>query len=142
MAFEATSFQMTLVAAADLSAKQYYAVKIDSNGQAALAAAGEPAVGILQNKPIAGQSATVWAFGPRSKAVAGGTIAAGALVASDANGKFVTATTGKTNTSDAGAAADPLIGSNVLGVAVTSAVSGDIFTVVLCGLGAVPTTNA
>jgi hypothetical protein len=142
MAYEATSFQMTLVAAADLSAKQYFAVKIDSNGQAALAGAGEPAVGILQNKPTAGQSATVWTFGPRSKALAGGTIAAGALVAADSSGKFVTATTGKTNTSDAGAAADPLIASNVLGIACTSAVSGDIFTVVLCGLGAVPTTNA
>jgi hypothetical protein len=142
MSYENTGHQMTLVAAADLSAKQYYAVKIDSNGLAALAAAGEPAVGILQNKPTAGQSATIWTFGPRTKAVAGGTIAAGALVASDANGKLVTATTGKVNTSDAGAAADPLIASNVLGIAATAAVSGDVFTVVLCGLGAVQTTNA
>src|SRR5574343_819102 len=138
MSFEHPDFRLSLVAAADLSAKQYYAVKIDSAGKVAVAGAGELAIGILQNKPAAGEAANVWTFGPVSKAFAGGTIAAGAAVAADSNGKLVTATAGKVNTSDAGASADPLIASNVIGVAVTSAVSGDIFAVALIGAGAVP----
>lgn len=142
MSFEHPDFRLTLVAAADLSAKQYYAIKVDSNGKAALAGAGELAIGILQNKPASGEAANVWTFGPVSKAIAGGTVAAGAAVAADSAGKLVTATKASTNTADTGASADPLVGSNVIGVAVTSAASGDIFAVALIGAGAIPTTAA
>ncbi|CAB4130450.1 hypothetical protein UFOVP119_74 [uncultured Caudovirales phage] len=133
---------VTLAAAADLSTKQYYAVKVDSSGNAAVAGAGDFAAGLLQNKPsAAGQPATV-AYGGVSKGFAGGTITAGNLVAADASGKLVAATKGKTDTSDTGAAADALIGSNVIGIALASAVASDIFPVLLLIAGAVPTTAA
>lgn len=132
---------VSLVAAADLSAKQFYAAKIDSNGKAAVAGAGEACVGIIQNNPLAGSPASVMMSGT-SKAKAGGSITAGDYVAADANGKFVSATKGKVNTSDAGAAADPVIGSNVIGIAVTGASDGDLFTVAIMHMGAVPTTAA
>lgn len=130
---------ISLAAAAALTAKQFYAVKIDSNGKAALAGAGEAAIGIVQNNPAAGQPASVMISGT-SKAVAGGNITAGDPVAADADGKLVNATKGRTNTSDTGAAADALLGSNVIGMALTGAASGDIFTVAILHMGAVPTT--
>lgn len=130
---------MSLAAAADLTTKQFFAVKVDSNGKAALAAAGEFAIGVLQNNPAINQVASIQ-FSGTTKAVAGGTIAAGAMVTVDANGKFVTATGGRTNTSDAGVAADALLGSNVFGIALTAAVANDIFSVAIVRAGAVPTT--
>lgn len=142
MSFQNTGNVHSLVAAADLSAAQFRAVKVNSSGQAALAAAGEFAIGILQNKPTAGQTATVVTVGPVSKAVAGGSITAGALVAADADGKVVAATLGRTNTSDAGASADALIGSNVIGVALEGASANDVLAVLLTSSGAAPTTAA
>ena len=86
---------VSLVAAADLTAKQFYVVKIDSAGKAALAGASDTTqVGILQDKTPNGTAATV-ATGGISKAVLGGTVASGAEVTSDANGKIIAATTGK-----------------------------------------------
>ncbi len=83
-----------LKAGADLSTKQFFAVKVDTDGDVVLAGAGEVAVGILQDKPAAdGRAATV-ADGGVSKCVFGATVAPGALVMSDANGKLITATTG------------------------------------------------
>lgn len=79
----------TLVAAADLSAKQYFACKIDSNGAVALCAvAGERSDGILQDDPASGRSATLRTFGA-SKGFLGGSVAAGDLLTTDANGKLV-----------------------------------------------------
>jgi hypothetical protein len=130
---------ISLVAAAALTAKQFYAVKIDSNGKAALAGAGEAAIGIVQNNPGAGQPASVMVSGS-SKAVAGGSITAGDVVAANADGKLVAATKGRTNTADEGGATDALLGSNVIGIALTGASSNDIFTVAIMHMGAVPTT--
>ena len=133
---------ITLLAAADLSAKQFYAVKVDSNGKAALAGAGEHAIGVLQNKPTSGNAATVRISGA-TKMVASAAIAAGAVVAATAAGKSVTATKASTNTSDAGVAADALVGSNVLGVALTAAGADlDVHEVCITHSGAVPTTAA
>lgn len=81
-------------AAADLSAGQYRAVVIDSNGQFARAGAGVAIAGVQQNKPAAqGRAISVMKDGV-SKAEAGAAITAGAKVTTDANGKFVAATTG------------------------------------------------
>jgi hypothetical protein len=133
---------ITLLAAADLSAKQFYAVKVDSNGKAALAGAGEVAIGVLQNKPGSGQAATIRIAGA-TKMVASAAVAAGALVAANAAGKSVTATKATTNTSDAGGAADPLVGSHVMGVALTAAGQDlDVHEVLLINAGAVATTAA
>lgn len=110
---------ISLVAAADLSAKQYHVVKPNSSGQAALANATDTAqIGILQDKPTSGVAGNV-AVGGVSKAAYGGTIAAGAAVTSDANGKVVTATTGK----------------QIIGFALVGGVSGDIGSVLISPRG-------
>lgn len=131
------------VAGADYSAatNQFRAVKFDAAGALVLAGAGEAAAGILQNKPALGHAANV-ATGGQSKARAGGTIAAGADVAVGANGLLVAATGARVNTSDGDAASDPVIGPNIIGQAVNSAVVGDIFTLNIQPRGAVPATVA
>jgi hypothetical protein len=66
MAFEAPLFMIPgQVAAADLSAKQYYCVKANgTNNQVALCDAdGEIFLGVLQNKPASGVAASVMAAG-------------------------------------------------------------------------------
>ena len=77
-------------AGADLSAKQYYAVYLDSSAQIQLVdAVTRPAIGILQNKPdAAGKEARV-CVGGTSKVILGGTLAIGALVGPAATGKAV-----------------------------------------------------
>lgn len=80
----------SLIAAADLTTKQYYAVKVDSNGKAALAGAGENAIGILQDNPNTGEIGNVMVLG-ESKAIYGGAVTAGQNLAADASGKLVTA---------------------------------------------------
>jgi hypothetical protein len=59
MAISENKTCITLVAAADLSAKQYYFVAVDTNGQAALTGDDGNPIGVLQNKPTAGQAATI-----------------------------------------------------------------------------------
>jgi hypothetical protein len=65
MAYKASQpLKITLEAAADLSAKQYYFVKIDSNGKAAaVTAITDVPIGVLQNKPTAGQAAEIVVVG-------------------------------------------------------------------------------
>jgi hypothetical protein len=58
MAYEISNYsvKVTLVAAADLSAKQYHFVKLDNTGKAAaVTAITDVPVGVLQNAPTAGQ---------------------------------------------------------------------------------------
>lgn len=141
MSTQGHGVDITLIAAADLTGKQFYAVKIDSNGKAALCGAGERASGVLQNNPNAGEAGTVRISGI-TKMKAGGSITAGALVAADANAKAKAAVLARTDTSDGGGAVDPLIGSNVIGIATTGAADGDLLSVLLQIGGAAPTTAA
>lgn len=113
MAWEQPLQCISLIAATDLSAKQFYAVKVDSNGKAALAGAGERAAGILQNDPASGKVANVMALGV-SKAVYGASVTAGAELEVDANGKLITASTGK-----------------VVGIALESGSANEIHSVLL-----------
>lgn len=106
---------VTLPAAADLSAQQYRCVTVNASGQAAVANATSLVVGILQNNPPSGQAATV-AYSGVSKARAGGVIAAGARVTSDASGNVIAAATA---------------GDAVIGVALEGAASGDYIKVLL-----------
>jgi hypothetical protein len=108
MAWEIEGLDFTLPAAADLSANQYFIVKVDSSGSAALAGDGEPAIGVLQNEPDAAGKAASIRFAGISKVVAGAAVSAGAQVTPNASGKAITAATGK----------------NILGVALAAA-SGD-----------------
>ena len=60
MAWEQPGFSSSFKAGADLSAKQFYFVKLDSNGDVvACAAATDKPIGILQNNPTSGLEALV-----------------------------------------------------------------------------------
>ena len=80
-------------AGADLSSSQYIAVKFDGSGDIIAAGAGELAIGILQNAPADEASADVAIPGGGALAACGGTVAAGAFLKADANGKLVATTT-------------------------------------------------
>ena len=66
MAYEINQYsvKITLPAAADLSTKQYYFVKVNTSGQAALCSgATDRPIGVLQNTPTSGQAAEVLVVG-------------------------------------------------------------------------------
>lgn len=96
MAIELPLFKPGVFSAtADLSAAQFTAVKLDTTNplQVVAAAAGNLALGVLQNKPIAGEAAEVMTEGI-SKCVYGGTVAVGDRLAVGTGGKLVVATAG------------------------------------------------
>lgn len=93
MATKENTQSITLLAGADLSAAQFRFVATNSSGAAVLAGAGAMANGAVQNDPENGQAALVDISGV-TKVEAAGAITTGALVASDATGKAVAATTG------------------------------------------------
>lgn len=80
-------------AAADLSAKQFYCVKLTTTGRAVNLAStgGEQVYGVLQNKPTSGQAADVGILGI-SKAIAGNTVTAADQLMTDTSGRLITAT--------------------------------------------------
>ena len=116
MAIEQPGYKIGILkAAADLSALQYRFVTVDVNGNVAQQTVlGARSLGVLGNKPTLNQSAEVVVIGA-TKVVAGGTIAAGAQVTSNATGQAVAA-----------AATQYVIGTCLL-----PAASGDITTVLL-----------
>lgn len=142
MSTQGYGVDISVIAAADLSAKQFHFVKIDSAGKVAIAGLGERVIGILQNKPGLDQAATVRISG-KSKLVADAAVAAGALLKSSVDGQGTTATAATVNTSDAGAAADPVIGSHVAGVALSAAAAaGEVMDALVQPSGIAPTTAA
>jgi hypothetical protein len=121
MAYEFSNYSVkaTLVAGADLSAKQYNFVKLNSSGQViAVAAATDLPIGILQNAPTSGQEAEVLISGG-SKLVLGGTVAAAAIVSPSSAGAGVAIVHGTDTTKYA------------MGQAITGGASGEIVTVVV-----------
>ncbi len=84
-----------VVANADLSASQFCAVKVGGADLNVVLASsgGEAILGILQNKPTAGQAADV-RFTGISKAKAGAAYSRGALLMTDSSGRLITATSG------------------------------------------------
>ncbi len=142
-AYEEGLVPRSLEAAANLSAKQFYGVKRDSTGKAALcSAAGELCYGVLQNVPTSGQQAVV-AIGGVTRAIAGGVIQPGATVKVNASGKFVDASEAITDASGASATA-ALVGSYACGIhaGTTATADGDLFPLEFIQLGAIPTTAA
>jgi hypothetical protein len=95
MAWETPLFILPGVeASGDLSALQYRAMLIDSNGRVAQAGAGVAIAGILQDDPDAiGKSASVMVLGV-SKAEVGAATTAGGKLMSDGNGRLINWTTG------------------------------------------------
>ena len=94
MAHEVPILQTTLKSTGDLSAKQFSLVKLDTaNNESVVvcSANSDRVVGVVTNKPTAGQPATVMCYGI-TKVQAGGTITRGDPLMSDASGHAVTAT--------------------------------------------------
>jgi hypothetical protein len=84
----------SFVAGESLTAAQFKFVTLESDGQVDLAdSAGENCIGVLLNNPAAGEAATV-AISGKVMVTSGGSIAAGAAVATDANGDALTAASG------------------------------------------------
>ena len=99
MATQGNQIRQTFVAGADLSAKQYTLVTCNGvtadgeNRTVVTPTAGAKVDGVVINNPGNTRAATVVVFG-RTKVKAGGPIAAGAEVQTNANGQVVAATTG------------------------------------------------
>jgi hypothetical protein len=89
MAYEIanSAVKITLVAGEDLSAKQFYFVKINTSGQAvACSGATDKPIGVLQNDPTSGKEAIVTVVGG-TKVVAGASIDEGVLIGTASTGK-------------------------------------------------------
>ncbi len=95
MAAEITMGYLTATAGSDLSAKQYYILRVTAAQTVDVTtAATQVAIGVLQNDPESGNAATYSMEGCVTKLSAGAAIAAGASVSSDANGQGATGGTG------------------------------------------------
>lgn len=101
--------------------------------------AGGPCVGVCMNSPTNGAVAIVRTDG-FAFPIASGTISAGTIIASDNEGRTKEAVSGRTNTNDAGATNDPLIGSFALGQAHAAGAVGVQHRVRLQQMGAIPQT--
>ena len=89
MAYEINQYsvKITLPAAADLSTKQYYFVKVNTSGEAALCSgATDKPIGVLQNSPTSGQAAEVLVVGG-TKIVASASLDEGVAIGTTAAGK-------------------------------------------------------
>ncbi len=94
MAANGEQINITREANADLSAKQYHFVTVNSSGKVAATGDGLAGHGVLQNDPsAAGQGANV-CIGGQSKVVAGGACTSGGYVAADTNGRAVNVVSG------------------------------------------------
>ena len=93
MATSGNQIRQSFVAGADLTTKKDTFVILNNVGERAVvtAGAGAKADGVLLNDPVTGVAAAVAVFG-RVKVVAGAAIAAGAEIATDAQGRAITAT--------------------------------------------------
>lgn len=116
MAYEIKGFSYTLESSGDLSAGQYYAVVVNSDGEAELAGAGVNIDGVLQNKPDAQyQTATIMQKGITKAVVGTGLCTAGDLLEIEAGGDFIVRSAGA-----------------IVGRALeTGAVAGDIVSILL-----------
>ncbi len=120
MAYESPAIDLgTLTAAADLSDKQYYFVKLASATTVNVCTAiTDLPIGILQNTPTSGQAANVRIFGV-SKASADGTITAGRWMGTSADSQAAGITPGSDTT------------QYVMGQAIQAASAGETFTMFL-----------
>lgn len=96
---EVPLFKLTREAGADLSALQFYAVKLNSSSQVvAVAAATDIAIGILQNKPNAAGVAAELMVAGVSEVIAGGALTTGNQITVDSTGRIVAAVAGTDTT--------------------------------------------
>lgn len=128
MAYEIPGFKLgTLLAAADLSASQYCFVILDNTGKVALpTATGQVVIGVLQNKPTAGQVCEIMVMGVTFLKADGVGLTAG--------DKIEALTTTGTAQVAAGA------GTNINGVALETAAAAAVFSALInCATGYIET---
>lgn len=147
-AFEVPGVRFSVEAGAAHTSNQFCLVSVDSNGVASLpTATGQPVDGVIQDGAASGFAETIMVSGV-SKCVAGtGGVTRGDLIKAEiTTGKGITCGAGSgrsiVNTSDGGSATDPVIGSYVVGKALTTAAAGELFALLITHAGAVATTNA
>ena len=93
MAVENIHSSKSIKATASLVTSQFCFVTLDSNGQLVLDTTAQGnAIGVLQDKPGAGDPGFVCGPGDITKVQAGGTFAAGARVGSNTTGQAIAAT--------------------------------------------------
>lgn len=108
---------VSMLAAADLSTKQYCHVLVSADRTVNVAGNGVECMGILQDKPAAAARACSVAVGGISKVLFGGTVNANQYISSDVNGAAVVPATGERITGlcikggAAGVVGEALIGS-------------------------------
>ncbi len=135
------------IAGEDLSTYQFSAVKrATGDNTVTRAGAGEFAIGVLQNAPANGAVAHVRVAGVTTMKADGTGVTRGDRISCAANGlaratAAAASGTAHVNTSDAGAATDPVIGANVIGIALSTAAASANTTVLLTHSGLVPTTT-
>lgn len=99
MATELPVFEESFVASADLSAKQFYFVKISGAGTVTVcAAATDKPIGVLQNKPTSGQIARVMIVGKTKVSADANNLAAGNLIGTSGDGQADAKTPGTDTT--------------------------------------------
>jgi len=92
MATQGNQIRETMTAGADLSAKQWTFVKMNTTDRTVISATdGDAAMGVLINDPESGEAATVVTHGRVIVEVGTGGLTAGDNVASDASGEAITA---------------------------------------------------
>lgn len=111
-------FDLSVAAASDLSAKQYFLVKRSSGQLAVCTVAGEKVFGVLQDDPDAAGRAGLVRLAGLTKVQFGGTIAQDDRLVTDANGKAV---------------AIDGAGGHVIGIANKAGVAGDVGEALLFG---------
>jgi len=99
MAYESPGTDIgTFTASADLSAKQFYIVKMSGDNTVTVCAAvTDVPIGVLQNTPASGEQAVVRVAGV-SKVSADATLAAGDIIGSSADGQAQPVTQGSETT--------------------------------------------
>jgi hypothetical protein len=90
--------KITLEAGADLSAKQFYFLKLDAAGKAVVCSgATDKPVGVLQNNPVSGQAAEIVVVG-LTKVSSNAALAIGDLIGTSADGQADAKTPGSDTT--------------------------------------------
>ena len=99
MAYEIPGFSFSLPSGTDFwsngTGTQYQFVQINSSGVVVAPSAGGAVVGVRQNRPKAGEAATIMAHGISQVVSGDNTIVAGSLLAATATGNVAVATSGQ-----------------------------------------------
>lgn len=93
MSYYSDQRAITAVAVGDQSARQYHFVTLTAEKQFNMATSGKDVIGVLQNKPLAGEHGQICVDGI-SKVVAGGAISANALVTTNTSGRATAVASG------------------------------------------------